>query len=1283
MKKKSTKMTLWYSEFSRSVVTLILCLLSAVTGLVEQGVLHVLPHNVSQEACPVENCFTLKEVIENDNIFVSNTKIVLFPVLHILNEKFDVTFISTVSNISLACESVGQQTLCHIQCMGNAGFFFHNVANVSISGIFFENCGASVSRYFQPWDQLHGTSVVLLFRYSTNIVHTGVTIVGGMDYGIAMIGPQENVVLINTTLKVHSQGVCFYAAMDNDNRQATLRPLTVKLVMNNVSFIEGNYGNNDGAHCAAILMRMEYYVKIRMTDIYIESCQVDILYYDICKTDASLQHITVISGFYRLNPDIIHSAQMSSCDHEMTEWKRFNVNDANFTNTIIQIMSATINKFGLSFQIGFSNTVIKRCSMAFMDIYEIIMSNVSFLENYDIVFTSVMIRIKGSFRFERNFNGITIMSDLLKWNRGSKIIITENTRAVFKNNILSNNSGSSSVIHVTSSTFDIFNNTYVLFEGNFGMQCGGILLENSTMNFHPGKSLVLLLNNEGNKGGAMAFYATSQIVLICSNTEINFINNHAQRVGGAIYVHDFGSLHLVSNAIGYNYRPMLVEGLIDNVCSQSQVNMTFINNTAQLAGSALYGGWIDSTMYYYNYDFLQNIDQKPFFQLNNSGDDLSVVSSDPVRVCLCLEHTPNCNGIAQNVELFPGQTFVIRAVAVGQRYGTAPATVQALFRNSLESHLEDTQYIQGVGIACTNLTFTLRSSAKTETILLMINNRDMSINTLEDAVWIDETSQYNKLFKQFTIHVHLKSCPLGFRFDSLSKECDCLEALTWHRIQCDFSTYTILRPIPKWITATATYNNLSDRIAEVIVHNHCPFDYCKVSDSPMRLDLEDPDEQCAFNRSGILCGACKQNFSNVLGTSKCRECRRPWIALIIPLMAVAGIFLVINLIFLNLTVSVGTINGFIFYANIVRANHATFFKGDSFLSYFIAWLNLDLGIETCFYQGLDAIAKTWLQFLFPLYVWVMVIAIIAASHYSTIASKLSGNNAVQVLATLFLLSYSKLLRIVIMIFSTTELVYPDNSKHWVWLYDGNVDYLKGQHVPLFLAGLFILIVLTIPYTAMLFSIQWLLRCSSYKVFFWVQKLHPLFDAYTGPYKIKHRYWTGLLLLIRACLILTFSVNTLGDPTINLLAIFVVAFCLLAYLSMIGGIYKQWWLNLIEISFITNLGILSGAVGLYQNVTTGPVSKITQTSVIIAIIIFVTIVLYHLVMAILKIRVLKEYMARCILWNRKVGEDQGDQEMEQPDPVVPTITQSVVALNSLSGQKEIEEPLLSSRDPMEV
>ena len=49
---------------------------------------------------------------------------------------------------------------------------------------------------------------------------------------------------------------------------------------------------------------------------------------------------------------------------------------------------------------------------------------------------------------------------------------------------------------------------------------------------------------------------------------------------------------------------------------------------------------------------------------------------------------------------------------------------------------------------------------------------------------------------------------------------------------------------------------------------------------------------------------------------------------------------------------------------------------DPFWAFFIAWLNLDLGIETCLYDGMDAYAKTWLQFLFPAYIWTIVIIII-------------------------------------------------------------------------------------------------------------------------------------------------------------------------------------------------------------------------------------------------------------------------------------------------------------------
>ena len=253
----------------------------------------------------------------------------------------------------------------------------------------------------------------------------------------------------------------------------------------------------------------------------------------------------------------------------------------------------------------------------------------------------------------------------------------------------------------------------------------------------------------------------------------------------------------------------------------------------------------------------------------------------------------------------------------------------------------------------------------------------------------------------------------------------------------------IHRPSPVWMKAVSIPSTAG---IEIIIHKQCPFDYCKSSD--LELNLKESDKQCDFNRSGTLCGGCQSHFSQVLGSSRCLKCSNIWLLLIIPL-AFAGILLVGSLVATNLTVSVGTTDGLILYANIVQPNKAIFFPGkssSSFLSVFIAWLNLDLGIETCFYSGLDAYAKTWLQFVFPIYIWLIMITIIVFSHYSTTVARLNGRNAVPVLATLFLLSYGKLLRTIVTVFSFTVL---EGKKSAVWLYDGNVLYLQGKHVPLF------------------------------------------------------------------------------------------------------------------------------------------------------------------------------------------------------------------------------------------
>ena len=278
----------------------------------------------------------------------------------------------------------------------------------------------------------------------------------------------------------------------------------------------------------------------------------------------------------------------------------------------------------------------------------------------------------------------------------------------------------------------------------------------------------------------------------------------------------------------------------------------------------------------------------------------------------------------------------------------------------------------------------------------------------------------------------------------------------------------------------------------------------------------------------------------------------------------------------------GTLSGLVFYANIVGANRTMFLpvKSTDALSVFIAWLNLDFGIETCFYEGMDAYSKTWLQFVFPVYLWMLVGLMILVSHFSQKFANRLGNNPVSVLATLILLSYTKVLRTLIAVSSFADLDYPNNTIRRVWLHDANIDNLLGKHIPLFIMALFFFLFLFIPYTCLLIFGQWLQAISHLKLFSWVTsaRLKPFMDSYHAPHKPRYRYWPGLLLFLRFVLLLVFAFH---NPNLNLLAILVGA-----------GLLQLW-------------------ATYYVDQINGNKLAVGYTSVTIALVTFIAVLAYHI------------------------------------------------------------------------
>ena len=718
-------------------------------------------------------------------------------------------------------------------------------------------------------------------------------------------------------------------------------------------------------------------------------------------------------------------------------------------------------------------------------------------------------------------------------------------------------------------------------------------------------------NKKGSRGGAMYLFISATFSTL-PHTTVHWENNYAT-LGGAIYVSDINPLIYCTPVVPLIFEYVPREECFFQLPGQNlsrglNVQLVFKNNTADNAGSMLYGGQIDHC----KLTGLKSHSPGEVFDMlvNNNDNTTSKISSVPLHVCPCENNLPDCKWSTGSISyphtVYPGETFQVSVVATGQRKGMVSSTVrstaitrtvhsQSTVTNNIDYHLVkllDYQYLQHTNNTCTKLNYTVFSLSQ-----------EVKLNLHPEG---SSCSKYHTGLLTISVTIN-QTCPPGFNISESARSCVCEPRLAKYTNQCNITNGVgqITRDSNKhfWIG----YDNLSH---ELILHPYCPFDYC-VNDAVV-FSLNNTDMQCTYNRSGLLCGRCRDGYSLVLGTHQCKKCTNIYFLLFIPFSAM-GVALVFLLLICKLTVATGTLSGLVFYANIFGVNRTIFLpvKSTDALSVFIAWLNLDFGIETCFYDGLDAYRKIWLQFVFPVYIWVLVGLMIFISHFSQRFANLLGSNPVSVLATLIFLSYAKILRTLIATVYFTHLEYPTYNRR-VWLYDANIDYIFGKHIPLFLVAVLVFLILFLPYTLLLLSGQWLQTISHLRLFSWVNsaRLKPFMDSYHAPYKAKHRYWPGLLLVLRCILLLVFAFNRQRDSSVNLLAIVVGAGILQLWAWVSGGVYKNWGLDALEGSFVLNLIVLSVAT-YHVQLSGGKQLAAGYTSISIAFTTFIGILTYHI------------------------------------------------------------------------
>ena len=817
-----------------------------------------------------------------------------------------------------------------------------------------------------------------------------------------------------------------------------------------------------------------------------------------------------------------------------------------------------------------------------------------------------------------------------------------------KMNICNNSGTQGGGIKVTQSNldiqgvFDIGNEAFenMLFSHNTADKEGGaIYAKQTTITFAYYLRLSFMYNTAENGGAIYLKEASSVNFFVRLNLDLYISYNHAIKYGGGIYYEDKPSstqCNYEKSTKELSKLPYCFIGSRYHGYSYLEIVIHSQNNSAGINGKLLYGGLLDRCQVIENYQKYYNM---TFLKFRNE------IQSQPYRLCFCDKDVVyNCSSV-KTIEIYPRQKFYLSLIAFDQ-LNTIATNISAV--TTLSWLANASQHSQMLQQGCSKLSYNLHPTDK-----LKGNGR---------LLLYPEGPCNNTGLGKAVVNVTFRQCPHGFNRSNSGDECVCDDILkAFGPTACTIDDNVTITKLSNgtgsefWVQAwyeNGTYQG-------IIGYRTCPKDYCKTGE--LIISLENPDTQCDLNHSGLLCGECATNHSLMLGSSRCHVCPNTYFALLLP-FAAAGIALVVFLSILRLTVATGMINSVILYANFVQINRRILLPIDTrnILTVFIAWMNLDLGFETCFYDGMKAYAQTWLQFAFPLYVWMLMGLIIVTCRYSVTLSKLIGHNPIAVLATLLLMSYNKVLKIMIDVYSFAPLDYPQHNTRLVWFKDANVPFLGSKHLPLTVVTSLVLVFIFLPYTLLLLLGYKLYGFSGRKGLRWLNRLKPLLDSYYAPYNTHTRYWTGFLLLVRCVL---YSVFSLGDSHKSHLSIIITFTALVGMVWISSKVYTSRIANTVEVSVYLNLIILSA---VSSNNMVSP--KLFNMLVALVFVTMLGIIIYHFHLL---------YIAQSAMWTKT--KDWMKHIISKPHTNPPPDTEVTSTPHNVPSTSVIElrEPLLDN------
>jgi len=1095
----------------------------------------------------------------------------------------DSCIFDSVNNFVL---SGNDSTNTTINCTGEGSLTFRNASNITVSNLNITNCGAlGSSRNFTLPPALMKQKIALLFINSSNVSITdlhmtknpGLNLVGINIFGTStMDGVVIDNIVSNTNKNLTSSAAVFEFRIGPHVSNDSFSHLFIR---------NCHFHDNYNSLPESTLVRLNnYIVPLHYTsDISIPvvaaGLSIGFLQNGTYNATVSISHTYFINNHGRLG------GGMFVAFANPVDYCKLIIDNCLFEGNVIdKEYVQTSNGAGLLAASFFYERA--RYHNDTDNHYNFLrISNTRFTNNSAVVGTCIYLYLfvnglpavvaLDNVTFTYNKGDIaTAMyaEDHILYQKQSSIFFSLTNIKAMNNILINATSEGSKPLSSTNGLIVLFSIRSVRFHGDSNIfshnALGAIGLSNTDIKFNGNFSFI---ENKAPQYGGGIYLTAGSTMVIGVNSSLLFQNNTAGRLGGAICSKSDEGLSQLSATCPIQFK----------ISSVKTLNVIFMNNSAPQGGNSIFAsnlypcGWFPEfgVLTDYDTDALQLYSKTFTFH-----EDLKQeIASTAVEVCICNSSSINCNGTSLTVS--PGVNTALKFTVVDAKMVSVHSNIHLI---SPDSRTKVNPDRLSVNVSCNEFNLVFYGT----------------INHTANFTVRPTVPLYTK---GMILTVNFSHCPIGLEQRNGSNTCSCNKYLS-ERF-CMRSTLII--PQGGWM-------NIFNKNHSLYFIPFCDIAYCMNRENVSFA--EGRDNRCKPHRHGILCGQCKANFSAVLGTTECRKCQNYSLVTIIAYLAV-GVFIVISLSLLKMTVDKGTINGVIFYANIIYINRNLFYSEDIYGPRVINMLNLDPPVGTCLYEGMTTLIKNVLEFLFPLYLWLLTGALVLLIKKFPSVSRVL-HSPPQLLATLIYLSYSKLLQAISFIVTPVTVSVIRSGEKGVttyagWYYDANIRYDDTLHLILVILSLLIFLILFLPFTVILTFPNYFL---GYKC---VIHFKPIIDSYTAPYKDRWGFWLGVHLVL---LILFYIFSMI--PKINrreLMLIILLFLVVLTAVQLYFKPYKSNWINFIDTLFLINLQLSACVLLLLVKEENGYTLQPAYFKVTVyffltfAVLEMIVILLYHIVL----------------------------------------------------------------------